>query len=252
MDFFAARAISKTNAMHIRRESWAADKWFMLWRGTWFVFGTGLLLPVRATDYTTDDLTAADWTTVPALLAACPISLTSTGGSAPTPGTGTWAFGSGSFPPKPGTGGLGGSPGVGGGGGPLPPPDPGTSVTVTFTGTTCDSYPPVITELSFDGQTYSLEAAGAGVWKTTFTNGKLNSGAPQPWSLTVTRNSPDTVGGPFNYAVDLNASAHPFSATDGGFATDGPGKPVGTPIDNQNLVTESGYVRGGTATVNVG
>src|SRR4051812_24216375 len=104
MTFQQARAISKANQLHVRRASWADDKWFMLWRGTWFVFSTGLLNPVRATDYAADDLLATDWTTVSAPLAACPITPGEPiGGGDPLPGTGGFPdFPPDRFPTPPG------------------------------------------------------------------------------------------------------------------------------------------------------
>src|SRR5260221_12804798 len=89
MTFYQSRAISKAG-LHIRRSSWPDDKWFMIWRGTWFCFASGSPPhPVRAADYSTDDLRATDWTTIPAPLAACPVGATTgrPGGPPPPPGT---------------------------------------------------------------------------------------------------------------------------------------------------------------------
>lgn len=250
MTFFEARAISQTNLLHIRRSSWTADKWFMPWRGTWFVFATGLSapIPVRALDYSADDLNATDWTTVPAPLTSCPITPTEpTGGGPPTPGypgfpTGTPP----GFPPTPGGGGGGG--GSPSGSGPsLPPADPGTSIRVLISGLTHGNDPDnTCREIDDLDDTYTLESTGPGTWQKQFPHGEffpIGSSTPDhgfEWTINVT--SDDDGTGRLLYAVNMFSVALPppgANAT-GGFT---PINPAYRKAPMNNLLTASyGFV----------
>jgi hypothetical protein len=69
MTFYQARVYARAG-LHIRRSVWE-DHWFSCWRGMWFYqTGDELARPVETTDYTTNDLNANDWTTIPAPLEA--------------------------------------------------------------------------------------------------------------------------------------------------------------------------------------
>jgi hypothetical protein len=218
MTFNQARAISKANALHVRRESWPVDQYVMIWRGTWFYFDAGLVRPVRAGDYSAADLLANDWTTVPSALAACPVdpAIGSTGGGPPT--AESPAFAAAFSPDATSTGSTGDAEhhgsGVGGGGGGggsddpapvLPPVDPGTSVRVRFSGTThadlhdAFGFEYVRGIVSLDG-TFTLDPAGANEWKTTFTRGEFWIDGTPPhadhsyiWNVTAARSTTDGV-----------------------------------------------------------
>lgn len=163
-----AAAISKANNLPIRRASWPADKWFWVWLGGhWFSYPSGKPHTALATDYTSADLQATDWTTVPAPLASCPITPSEPiGGGPPVPGSPGWPdVPDPDFPTSPGV------PSGGGGGGPsLPTPDSGTSLRVKFEGITDTQVPsednPAV---YFKGEklndTWTLDSAGPGHWK---------------------------------------------------------------------------------------
>ena len=243
MNFPQARAISHSG-LHIRRSAWADDKWFMVWRGTWFCFRTGVLRPVLATDYDQDDLVATDWTTMPAALAACPIDPTigSTGGGSPTPGTDGFADDSTPI--------VGGVPGSGAPSGPddppvLPPPDPGTGVTVTFAGMTIFPGQPDFHGVLLN-DTFALTPSAPNEWKLDFKRGRSDATNPPPdaisWEIIAARTG-------VLWSVVLTNIDGPYS---GGFITRvGTEQPRGHPITNGFDVTSLGVViYGGTATVN--
>lgn len=249
MTFQQARAISKTNKLHIRRTSWDMDKWFMLWRGTWFVFSTGLLQPVRATDYTRDDLLATDWTTVPAPLAACPITSTEPGGgSAPTPGSGAFPYDPTQFPTPPGNAPVSGSSSVS-----LPTPEPGikpAGLRVRFNGInqTEDSRRTVKEVLPLDGL-YSLEPSGVGVWTTSFPKGYVIVGLDDHhdeiiWTITATISGRGDDDEPF-YDVEMDGSG--MTPVGSSFTSFQP-KPKNVEIMNV-LISTSASFYGGHATV---
>ncbi|MEI9895227.1 MAG: hypothetical protein WDN28_15385 [Chthoniobacter sp.] len=190
MNFYDARAIALATKLHIRRESWPADKWmWVLNTVVSYIFtaevgyaGTQL---VRCTDFGRAEFEAQDWTTMPAPLMSCPITPTSPlGGGPPIPGSPGFpgapsggGYGGGSAGGGSGGGGSGGG-GGGGGGGSLPPPDPGTSLSVTFAGlTAADFTGTLIKDLhtgDLDG-TYALAPAGGLTWSTTFQKGYLKT-----------------------------------------------------------------------------
>ncbi len=238
MTFAQARAISKTNKLHVRRASWTNDKWFMLWRGTWFVFGTGLLKPVHATDYTTADLLATDWTTVPAPLVSCPVTPGEPlGGGPPMPGTPGWPGGEPDVPPFfPGSPGGSGSPSI-----TLPPPDPGTDQPIHVVFIEMDypfSIPPghySQGDIMKEGG-WLAESVGAKHWKAEFLTGNIFSG--------------DTIVGDINWILDVVRGPSGFTislTTDsgaGGFS----GGPVLRNQEATNTFT-GGEINGGTAKV---
>ncbi|MDR3406392.1 MAG: hypothetical protein P4L99_28160 [Chthoniobacter sp.] len=246
MTFPQARAISKTG-LHVRRDSWPADKWFMLWRGTWFCFGTEIVIPraVLATDYGVDDLRAEDWNTVPPALGSCPITPTEpSGGSPPTPGAGGFPddpFNP--FPPAAGSG--GGAPG--GGGGTLPPPDPGTSVHVRFAGIVESEGLAMITDITGVedalARTVSCTPSGSNVWTGGFTGGKRVFPADPSelpviysWAVTVTKFPAD---GTWTVSLEgVNAFGLIYASADPG------PRNFALPSDNPSI-----DLLGGTATV---
>ena len=231
MTFYQARAISKTG-LHVRRSSWPADQWFMIWRGTWFCFAGGNPpRPVRATDYSADDLLATDWTTVPAALAACPIDPTigSTGGGDPTPGT----DGSPDDPTPPFSGGPGitppGSPTT------LPPPDPGTGITVTFDSIlAADSPPGFLVNVNLN-RPVTLPALGG---TTTFLSGWLPSLGQTSdtiqWQVSATRFGSD-------WHVELTAISIPTPS--GGFISAAV-QPAGHAADNIYTTSSDAFYAG--------
>ena len=239
MTFNQARAISKTAKLHIRRAAWTADKWFMVWRGHWFVFPSGQPRTVQATDYDTDDLLATDWTTMPAALAACPIDPTigSTGGGAPTPGEG-------GFPDDP-TPPLLGGPGIPPGGGPsttiIPPPAPGTGVSVTFAGIVQSTglHTSVNPNLA---RTVALKATGSNTWTGTIKSGKTLSGDAD--DSIVFDVAADRSGDQWSVHVTCQAGFTPVFST--------PGSPPfhrGDPIPNATATDSGDGFYAGTATV---
>lgn len=223
MTFAQARAISKINKLHIRRASWAEDKWFMIWRGTWFCFTSGLVHPVHATDYIPDDLRATDWTTVPAPLASCPSTPSEpVGGNPPVPGTPGWPDIPDLPPFFPGSPGGSGSPSI-----TLPPPDDGTSIRVRFNGIT-DTQTPTEEDpaVYFDGDklnnTWSLEAAGPGHWKKSafpvgyYRHPDVDEKLKIFWNIEVTK----TADGLFSVALYLDIEDSENIFLSGGFRTD--------------------------------
>lgn len=261
MTFAQARAISKTNKLHVRRSTWATDKWFMLWRGTWFVFGAGLLQPVRATDYSAADLLANDWTTVPAALAACPITPTEpTGGGDPSPGTPGFPDDPTVFPTPPGSPGVGGSSSSS-----LPTPDPGAhrkTLTVTFAGIHHDGDIPDgyfdIEDSDLNGP-FTLSPAGAGRWHKIFRKGFFSEdGGHTPdhwfkWTILVTnrgpQHAPDDTRDYFEVRFYSEGVPAGTFALPGGFSEQDIG-PAGEPIDN--ITYHAGdFFYGGTATISI-
>lgn len=258
MTFQQARAISQTNNLHIRRTSWDADKWFMLWRGTWFVFGTGILQPVRATDYTSADLLAADWTTVPAPLAFCPITPGEpSGGSDPKPGRFPFPNDPSFFPPDPS------APARGSSSNSLPTPETGTSLRVRIEDIRgSDLSQCAALGVDFN-RTYTLTPEGPSSWSQRFTTGHYIGydfhGEPNPdddlgpakFVIFVTATLPPT-----KYNVQIDTDGFAYIALLGGFRTPTGGeKPRQTPIDNDLTLPTSGhdlvgtFFYGGQATV---
>ncbi|MEI9897162.1 MAG: hypothetical protein WDN28_25690 [Chthoniobacter sp.] len=248
MNFFDARAISKTGQYHVRRVTWPTDQWFMYWRGVWFYFAAEEVRPVRASDYSKDDLNAADWTTVPAALASCPITGPGGGGAPPAPGSpGFPSGGITAFPGLPGEPDGGGGGGSGGGGDSLPPPDDVGTLTVLFSGVvgadsspTHPNYSDWVTGGGINGS-YTLEKDGDGSWSGFFTFGVYDDQTGFPGhqfdvegEITVTKDSFGAytvgaatnlfVGGGFNTAVALlrgQPISNTFTHEGGGFYHDG-------------------------------
>lgn len=238
MTFYQSRAISKAG-LHVRRSAWPDDKWFMLWRGTWFAFAGGNPpIPVKATDYSSDDLLATDWTTMPAALAACPID----------PGTGSTGGG----PPQPGKGGFPNDPTLfpfGGSGTPpdggsttLPPPEPGTGLTVKIAGLDTSRASSIWSGLDGINKSYTLSGSGDS-WSTTFNKGiNIEDSSDLGWTLTATRSGSI-------WDVELSPGAG-----SGGFQTQTPAgaRGAGIPIANNYTSGSLGGILnffGGTATV---
>lgn len=262
MTLSQATAISRTG-FHVRRESWAADKWFIIWRGVWFCFAGEILRVVEATDYDKDDLQATDWTTMPAPLVSCPVippdpgnpsDPGSPGGSPPGP-----AFPG--FPPDlPPSSPYGPPPGGGGGGsgGGIPSPSSDQhGLTVTFDGlvdTNPHDGPKVIDGCSdgLNGAPFFLSRIGLTSWtavKSAGIYGPDEGGEKLPitWRVDVTC---PTFGDPNipnpNFLVSLYWRNSRFGISLGGFTTID-GGPVGSPITN--LYGDTEHVSGGTATV---
>ncbi|EDY16671.1 hypothetical protein CfE428DRAFT_5784 [Chthoniobacter flavus Ellin428] len=248
MTILEAAVISIANNLPIRRASWAADKWFWVWRGGhWFSFPGGQPHTVVATDYTAADLLATDWTTVPAPLAACPITPTEPlGGNSPDPGQRGFASGGGRFPPPPGSGGGGGGGGSGSGG-TLPTPNPGTSLNVDITGVTCGNDGLNFSEVDIDGS-HSVDFESPGVWKTTFDSGYSNptdppNKKPVNWTLTLTKDLTT-----LKFTVSVTSTERYGGTFLAAFATlPGQEQLLGVPISNAHAVGDFGD--GGTATV---
>ncbi|MDR3405604.1 MAG: hypothetical protein P4L99_24120 [Chthoniobacter sp.] len=263
MNFFDARSISATNQLHIRREAWASDKWFIIWRGLWFAYNAGVRTPVLATHYTADDLRATDWTTVPAALAACPITPTEPlGGSPPVPG-------SSGFPPSDPFSSTpdGGSSYVGGNANDgntdpkpvkkLPPPDPMTVTVMLRNVNHADEDEIILSSVDLNGTPYALDHAGGGTWRTTTNKGFLNTTPPTPmvWAITAVLNPlgippPDPAS--LTWAVTVistTVSADPSHQPFSYFTTgDGAAKPKSVDIANANEPGD-GYGFGGSAVV---
>jgi hypothetical protein len=261
MTFFEARSVSKVNFMHVRRESWPVDRWFIVWRGVWFKFDTGgLLRVVQASDYDRGDLLATDWTTVPEPLGSCPV----------VPPSGPHDPGSpGPVPPGPGFPGFPADPGVPGGGGyipvtpgPVPPPPDRRGMSVTFAGLQMNSGPSgarIIDDTSaLNGQPIKLFRFSNGVWK-----GHIQAGIYAPdgdqrpinWEVQVQSfvYGDPVFGPPWPWAVSLY---WPTGGTFvGGFLTTGgteqpPGAPINNFYDSGSYGSSTGIVYSGTATVN--
>lgn len=219
-----AAAISKANNLPIRRASWPADKWFWVWLGGhWFSYPGGKPHTALATDYSKADLLANDWTTVPAPLAACPVTPTEpSGGGDPIGGTPGWPdVPDPSFPSPPGV------PSGGGGGGPtLPPPDPGTGLRVLFEGIT-DSQPDTEENpaIYYDGEklndTWTLRSLGSGHWrKDAFHVGYYKHPHVEEqlkiyWDIDVTRSEAEL----YSVSLSLNIEKSENSFLSGGFFT---------------------------------
>lgn len=259
MTFYQARAVSRKNFLHVRRSSWAHTRWFIIWRGVWFVFDTGVFRVVTAADYSRDDLSATDWTTVPAPLASCPI-VPATPSDPGSPGGGPPILGFPGFPPPPPDGGGGGGGGSSGGS-PLPPPDTrGMSVTfsgLTFTNpTTGDRLIDDISALNDDP--IDLTRSGYGRWIGSRSAGMW---APDPgdfnipmiWKVEVTAPTyGDLNTKPYRWHVLLSWLNNTYSIFVGGFVTTGgTEQPAGSPINNLYHSSDysAGVVADGTATV---
>src|SRR5947208_2261001 len=108
LDWFSARELA-AQGKYIRRCGWT-NKWLVLWRGLWWCMGAAYSRVVQATDYSADDFTANDWTTIPLALAGCP--------PPPPPGGGSGGGGGGDNGGSSGGGsnGAGSSGGSGGSG----------------------------------------------------------------------------------------------------------------------------------------
>ena len=169
MNFFQARAVAKSG-LYVRRAAWTTQ-WFIVWRGVWFGSFAGVIRPVLAADYTADDLTATDWTPVPAPLAACPVdtAIGSTGGAPPDGRTYSFSYiiplqiTFGTYTPGVAYFGYGGSVGT------LPPPDTGQPTSVTFDGFALDpawTDPIYIHDVNVNG-TYAVRSVGHNTWESS-------------------------------------------------------------------------------------
>lgn len=244
MTFFDAYAISAGLALHIRRAAWAAGKWFIVWRGQIECWNADQRGVAKCTDYTADDLLATDWTTVPAPLAACPVTPSEpSGGGPPSPGFPSFPIGGPppSFPAPPGGGGGGGSPS--GSGPSLPTPDAGTGISVTFDGlSTVDGTGGIYKNIDLNGE-HSLDSDGSGSWSATVPNGiVVASGDPISWLINVTKGT----GG--LYSVSMECSGPVSDPSLGGFLSF-PAKPLGSPAPN-DYDSLTVIIGGGHATVN--
>jgi hypothetical protein len=258
--FYQSRAISKTG-LHVRRAAWSADKWLMIWRGTWFCFASGNPAhPVRATDYSTADLLATDWTTMPAALAACPIDPTigSTGGASAVPGS-PGSPGSPGFPDDatPLIVSLPGSGAPSGPGAPtvLPPPAPGSGYVVVFSGITFKPWPggpPNAVYENVNG-TYPLVASGVNHWTAAFPSGH-DDGGPFIWVADVTRNfggwdDSNPLSKAFSVTLKANNDDFKIAFDMYGHAIGNGPQPLGMAIENARDTGDTGYGYGGTATI---
>jgi hypothetical protein len=235
MTFLQAARICVATKLHIRRESWPADKW--IWKHgntpygpTWYIFrlsgtekernGTQV---TRGGDVVEEDYRADDWTTMPAPLVSCPVTPgIPIGGGPPVPGTPGWpSVPDPGFPSFPGSPGGGGDPSI-----TLPPPDPGTSLSVTFSGitdtqTATDDDPAVY----FDGdklnRRWTLEFVGPGHWKKSavevgyFKHPHVEERLKIFWNIEVTK----TAGGLFSVSLSLDPDDSENVFLSGGFLT---------------------------------
>jgi len=264
MTFYQARAVSRTNFLHVRRVSWPQTRWFIVWRGVWFVFDAGIVggsRVVTAADYSKDDLAANDWTTVPAPLMSCPII-------APTPGDPGSPGGVPPGPTFPGFPPIVGGDGGGGGGGaggiddpPLPPPNT-RGMSVTFNGLTFTNPPTgprLIDDISgLNNDPFDLTRSAPGTWVGYRSAGMW---APDPDGFNIPMVWKVIVVAP-TYG-DVNTKPYPWNVTlvwlnntmgifVGGFLTTlGTGQPAGNPINNAYHLADHGHgvVADGTATV---
>jgi len=249
MTFFEARALG----MHVRRSSWSdPNQWFIIWRGVWWYFTTGVMRPVIATDYTSAELLASDWTTVPQALAACAIDPTigSTGG---TSDFGTLA---GVIGGSNGTGNAnsvvgsnyGGGGGLGSGGGPQQlPPAPSSDVSVTFNGITQSAPSMAYTSGINVNGTWTLAKSGLNYWTTTFTSGNstfVGDTGPIVWLIEAYRSSSDPTTA--TWSVDMHAQPA-RSGLDEAYETPFAGMHRATPTTS---ALAAGTFTGGTCTVN--
>ena len=252
--------IATENRLHVRRESWPAEKWFYkadppaLYGALWFVFitngtekernGTQV---VRCTDYNAEDLLATDWTTVPAALTSCPVvppapgDPGSPGGRPPGPGDPGFpdpgpGFPPIIFPPSPGEPAGGGS-----GPAPLPAPDPGASLRVSFHDVHLD------TGVAIHGfeqnKTRTLEGAGPNHWQSEFDEGYIDT-EDQYLSWRITADRTDDVDQQGIWMVFLQCTGRAGSGI--GIATGGFSNDV---AHRRNQDLANSYTGGGSLTV---
>lgn len=261
MTIFEALAISKANQLHIRRASWPASKWVIAWRGiVQTVPVTGRPYFTRGSEYGRADLLADDWTTVPAPLAACPVTPTEPiGGGDPIGG-----FPGLPFEPPPGFPPPPGAPGGGGGGSPsLPPPKPdGTGLSVTFAGITGTTLSTNYYDISADNLNgpFPLDGAGAGVWTSVFKQGYISfDGGATPtttfqWTITVTKvgqiHAPSDLR--IYYTVRLSSIGLPSGGSPSGGFTEATAGRIGQTINNLLTSSADGAFFGGTAVLSGG
>jgi len=248
MTFPQAFEISRQMHLHVRREDWAEDKWIIAW-GTGECWAGGERRPILATDLGAVDLLAEDWTTVPAPLAACPVTPSEpTGGSTPTPGSGGFPDDLAEFSRPSTSGGGGGSSSS------LPTPEEGTSLRVQFSGLTYGNDPNnEYRGIDHMDGFYTLPSVGEGSWQKKFPRGSFypagteTSDHPFEWTITANRN-PDGSGG-FTYEVTMTVIAVPSGAAPtGGFGSLALA-PRLSPINNVWTAAGPDVIQGGTATV---
>ena len=249
MTFYQAATICKASKLHIRRDAWPADKWMFYQRGTWIVFPSAGNQPVCTTDFGEGEFRATDWNTMPAALAACPITPGAPiGGGPPVPGSPSFPDDPTRLPFHPG------SPGAGGDGSPisLPPPNDTPGLNVRFSGITEATLDPGvfvhIRGVHLNGP-YTLTGTG-GTWTKEFNSGfwVLDDGHDTRdhdfrWRITASRDSG------YNWtislaSIDLGLGAYPT----GGFAT-AVAQPRGHNINSIWNEPHSSYFYDGTAKV---